>query len=372
VRLEELFSEAAQLGEPPQRPDMLALIGHARQTRARRRLLVGAPVALTLLVGLVATFVPLGQSAERVPGTAPPAAAPGGSPPPKFYGSHHGRLVQVDTAGGAQKDLGAGFALTVRGDGLALVAQATLSTCVANLRWQNLRQPSALPPPPVAEQGTVTDLAFSPDGQYVAYAIVPRERLSEDPGFLSCQNQADLVIRNVSTGTERRWTADPNTATGTLTPNGMISSLSWRSDGRFLAFQTAPRGGHVSLMLLDVNSPQKPVSQITYWPLGRRPNHGPGTCQESLPTYAGLLGLDLETCSVHGRSLTYELLDTGSGATLTTFPTAARSLHPDPTGQFLLVTSVSPGNVSRIALYDLHNLRRPPRELADDLTAPTW
>lgn len=89
------------------------------------------------------------------------------------------------------------------------------------------------------------DVAVSPDGQFVAYSQPTELREGQ-----ATTRREDLVVKDLTTGTERRWEnaapTDPELAAD-------LGSLSWSSDSRRVAFHIRYEDG-VEVRILDTDA----------------------------------------------------------------------------------------------------------------------
>jgi peptidyl-prolyl cis-trans isomerase B (cyclophilin B) len=262
--LEALFSDAAALAEEghPSPGDPIAMLGQARRTRRRRR---GAALALPAVAAVVAAavIVPSLLTSGHRGGTSSLA---GRTPEPgSFVAVQDGHAGLYDARDGALvTELGQAVAVSAGSDGYwvgrAIGCTSTLSFVAADSTTLSSEQ---------QVDGLITDVAVSPDGKTLAYGV---DRKAADPDPNARCGGSDLVLLDVATGTERRWSGHDD--------NGQLSSLSWSSDGRQLAFQVAYCCDEtIEVHVVDPASSPEPLSKSV------RPTSR--DCLVKLPAYVG-------------------------------------------------------------------------------------
>ena len=351
MRLEELFKDAASLGEPPIPGDVL---GRLAAVQARRRQQLSWVAVLVVFLGTAGAAGVLSAPHTTRPLSPPVGRAELTQLPAAFYARVRGHLELISLDSGSRRDLGLGRLITATTTGLALTTVDTTSTCVQTFRWRQFGTASGSLPPPIPATGAVSDVQFSPDGRFVAYAIVPRDRLGLDPGFGGCRGDSDLVVRNVTTGAERRWSTSTRASEG-----GIIRSLSWRANGRILAFQIEPvTGSPTAMKLLDVNSPNNSLSDVNSLPPGQPVGLAPQLCQESLPGWLEGTLVDVQMCRPKGEPVTVRVLDTGTGKVLFNLPAMPLRLSATGSRYLLLTFAAHRPQESEAVLYDVKEADR--------------
>jgi hypothetical protein len=273
--LENLFRSAATLGESthPVPGDVLARLERARADRRRRRL-AGLAVPLTVVaVGAAVVLPRLGREPRRPPATAQPDAMPAA-----FVGIHAGRAGEYGTAtGDLLRDLGPAAAVT-GGRGRVWVSATTGCSSVVHPVGGDDAEAFSV-------SSRVPALALSPDGRSLAYAA---ERPVEGVTEIGAEcGSADLVLRELATGAERRWTAAPG--------SGTIAQLAWSPDGTSLAFETVVCcDASVTIHVLATDAAPGAVRDVP------APVQVDQACRVTLPAYAGAQLVAVRECFADG------------------------------------------------------------------------
>lgn len=228
-----------------------------------------------------------------------------------FYALLDGRAVE-ESPTQLQNDFGPAVAITPAPHG-AWVARRT-SPCHAMIQ---LLSPS--PSVSFVPTGSVSDLAASPDGRWLAYSRAGSTPDTQTEGG-DCGPDS-IVIRDLRTAAERVW---PGAAGG-------VSSLSWAPDSKRLVFQTAICCvGGTTLYELDTSTAPQSIERI---PRLAGVSEITGAAHD--PTFAGNQILVLVD-NPAGTSQDYRVATT-LGATVALLQDAAVSLDADASGQHLLV-----------------------------------
>lgn len=164
-------------------------------------------------------------------------------------------------------------------------------------------------------------LAVSPDGHLLALAIHACNRPSATTD--------DLVVLDLQTHQQRRWTGYPDVS--------LLSGLQWGPDNRTLAYVVTPccGGGSEGPRLLDTSAAG--TSYVAHAPLSVDETVGSGIVFWFRGQLAVVMGSEIHALGATGA--VGPVLARG-------LPTDVEDVHPDRTGEHLLVTSRD-GSLSR-------------------------
>jgi peptidyl-prolyl cis-trans isomerase B (cyclophilin B) len=276
--LEELFRSAASFAEDghPLVGDPVGRVARARVNRRRRRTAALAiPVAALTVAGIAVVPVALSRGGHGG-GDGKTSVATGGRTPTSFaaIGAGHAGVYDART-GARQRDLGPAMAVAAADDGYWVSSGIG---CASTLRFVAPQAGSVSSQRQIA--GQVSDLAVSPDGKTLAYTVA---KTVDNQGVGPTCDDADLVLLDVVSGHERRWTGEPG--------SGVIGQLAWSADGRHLAFEsTVCCDATATLHDLAVASDPGPVARVPA-PLGDSQ-----TCRFGLPAFVVDQLVAVRTC----------------------------------------------------------------------------
>ena len=192
--------------------------------------------------------------------------------------------------------------------------------------------------------------ALSPDGRRLAYVSGPRCEAGSGDGAVVAEHA--VVVRDLATGEERRWTWRQDTGDLDDEP-GWPTVVSWLPDGRRLAYARNLGGGDASrVWLLDTAAPGGELSGVQLGPADDAVSWwdpsatGAGTVLVIEPRW------DEATASAHSRVLS--VVPGGPDAPTPLLATAGQvvQIEPDPSGRHLLFVKVAgPAGEGRPALY---------------------
>ena len=164
--------------------------------------------------------------------------------------------------------------------------------------------------------------AVSPDGRFVATALDP-----------VCQRQHDIVITDLTDGSERIWVSELDEKSGLL---AAVTRLSWSPDGSTLAVEVLYEDG-VEVRLLDAMSEGGSIAD------GRRLSSLDGDWRAPLFLGDGTLVVS-ETCCEpepdHFRLMKVDQV-TGVGEEMLEMDMAARPVDRHPVGDGILLITTS-------------------------------